>query len=278
MADSLQKKVERAIKLIQAAGKIAKEHRQPLEVGYSGGKDSDVILELTKMSGVDYVAIYHNTTIDPSGTIKHAEQNGAVIVRPKETFFQLIAKKGNPSRFSRFCCKYLKEHKTYDYVVLGIRREESKKRAERYKEPEQCRVYSKTEKVRQYFHILDWSAEDVLCFIKERKIKLHPLYYTNDGDVDVTRRLGCLCCPLQGRRSRIQAFQKYPNMVKAYIRALSKFRATHPNSKAILSHTDVYAQFVHDVFYSDNQSGWVAMNNGILPPPYIKIFWRTFSI
>ena len=69
MTDELQRKVDRAVKLIQAAGKVAKEHGQPLEICYSGGKDSDVILELAKMSGIKYRAIYKNTTIDPPGTI-----------------------------------------------------------------------------------------------------------------------------------------------------------------------------------------------------------------
>ena len=65
MTNELQRKVDRAVKLIQAAGKVAKEHGQPLEVCYSGGKDSDVILELARMSGVDIRPIYKNTTIDP---------------------------------------------------------------------------------------------------------------------------------------------------------------------------------------------------------------------
>ena len=72
MTDELQRKVDRSVKLIQAAGKVAKEHGQPLEICYSGGKDSDVILELARMSGVEYRAIYKNTTIDPPGTIAHA--------------------------------------------------------------------------------------------------------------------------------------------------------------------------------------------------------------
>ena len=76
MTDELKKKVERSVKLIQSAGKVAKEHGQPLEICYSGGKDSDVILELAKMSGVDYRAIYKNTTIDPPGTIAHVKANG----------------------------------------------------------------------------------------------------------------------------------------------------------------------------------------------------------
>ena len=46
MTEELQKKVNRAVKLIQSAGADG----QTVEVAYSGGKDSDVILELTKMS------------------------------------------------------------------------------------------------------------------------------------------------------------------------------------------------------------------------------------
>ena len=45
----------------------------PIEVSYSGGKDSDVILELAKMAGIPFEAIYKQTTIDPPGTTKHAK-------------------------------------------------------------------------------------------------------------------------------------------------------------------------------------------------------------
>lgn len=219
MEENLKKKVERAIKLIQSASKIASENGCPeIEVAYSGGKDSDVILELTKMSGVSYRAIYKNTTVDPAGTIKHAKDNGVEIARPKVSFREVLAKTGIVSRFRRSCCMYLKEYKILDYQILGIRADESKKRAERYKEPEMCRVYSKNSKARQYFPILDWTKQDVLEFIEDRGIKLHSLYYDEQGNVDVNRRLGCLCCPMQSQKSRIADFKEHPNMVKMYIR------------------------------------------------------------
>ena len=138
MREELQNKVERAVKLLQSAGKIAKEHGQPLEVAYSGGKDSDIILELTRMAGVEYRAIYKNTTIDPPQTIRHAKEMGAEMMRPAKTFRELIAIHGFPTRVRRLCCSYLKEYKVLDYCVIGVRREESRKRAERYKEPEVC--------------------------------------------------------------------------------------------------------------------------------------------
>ena len=245
MTDELQRKVDRAVKLIQQAGRDAIP-----EVAYSGGKDSDVILELARMSGIEFRAIYRNTTIDPPGTIAHVKANGVEILRPKQTFFQLIEQNGFPNRFMRFCCRYLKEYKVLDRCIMGVRKAESTKRAARYSEPTECRFYgSKKEHVEAFYPILDWSDQDVVDFIEARGIKVHALYYREDGTIDPKRRLGCMCCPLAGHRVRIEYFKRYPNMVKAYIRAGQKFRDTHPDAKSIKTNPTVYQQFVRDVFF-----------------------------
>ena len=109
MRKELQKKVDFAIKLLQSIPQDG-----DIELSYSGGKDSDVILELAKMAGIPYRAIYKNTTIDPSGTIAHAKEMGAEVIHPKESFFQLIGEKGFPTRISRWCCSVLKEYKVCD--------------------------------------------------------------------------------------------------------------------------------------------------------------------
>ena len=217
MRKELQKKVDFAIKLLQSIP----TDDGPIELSYSSGKDSDVILELAKMAGIPYRAIYKNTTIDPSGTISHAKEMGAEVITPKKTFFQLIGEKGSPTRVSRWCCSVLKEYKVCDRAIQGIRRSESTKRAERYKEPEVCRVYSAKEKVKVYLPILEWTDEDVAEFIKERNIKCHPLYYRG-GEFDVTKRLGCMGCPIQSRRKMIQEFKDNPKLLKAWIRAGQK--------------------------------------------------------
>lgn len=248
MREELQRKVNFAIKLLQSAEKMAAKVNQPVEIAYSGGKDSDVILELAKMSGINYRAIYKCTTIDPAGTIKHAEDNGVEIMRPKETFAQLIWRKGFPSRRARFCCEALKEYKVLDYAVIGVRREESPKRAERYKEPEMCRVYSKKSKVRQYYPILEWTKEDIIEFIEERGIQCHPLYYDEDGTFHVERRLGCMGCPLMSHRLRIENFKQHPRMVRLYIRAEKKYWDSHPNLKIREYLNNGYEWFVLQVF------------------------------
>ena len=246
MTEELQKKVDRAIRLIQAAGKIAKEHGQRLEICYSGGKDSDVILELARMSGIDYRAIYKNTTIDPPGTIRHAQENGVEMARPKMSFREIIEKRGIPGRLRRFCCEILKEYKISDYAVVGVRKDESTARAKRYDEPEQCRVYNSKEKARLYYPLLDFTASDIEAFISERGIKCHPLYYDEQGRFHVERRLGCMGCPLVTPKRRIEEFKQHPGMVRLYVKAAQRFFDNHPDSKMRA--------------YIDNAAEWFVMS------------------
>lgn len=254
----LQKKVSQAVKLLQVCYKAAGE---PLEIAYSGGKDSDVILELAKMSGIEYRAIYKCTTIDPPGTIKHAKENGVEIRRPKESFFSLMTKHGFPNRFTRFCCSVLKEYKILDNCVIGIRKCESVNRAKRYTEPTECRIYGKKNHVNAIYPILDWSDEDELEFIKERGIKLHPLYYSEDGSIDITKRLGCMCCPLMYYKKRLEAFKQYPGMVKAYLRCGEEYLKSHPESKLAKQNSDVYEYFVANAFFK-NYKDFVKATSG----------------
>ena len=177
--EAYKKKVDRAVKLIRSS-----VGDDVVEVSYSGGKDSDVILELVKMAGVKYRAIYKNTTIDPPGTIAHVLSKGVEVMRPEISFFKLIEKKGFPTRRARFCCEKLKEYKVLDKAVQGIRRCESSARSKRYsiEDPAICRIYgSKKNHVNVILPILDWTDEDVALFVSERNIHCHPLYYDRGG-------------------------------------------------------------------------------------------------
>lgn len=276
MNKELEKKVGQAVKLLQVCYKAAGE---PLEVAYSGGKDSDVILELAKMSEIEYRAVYKNTTIDPPGTIKHVKENGVEIRRPKESFFSLMSKKGFPSRTRRFCCSVLKEYKILDNCVIGIRRCESVKRAKMYSEPTECRGSGKNH-VNAIYPILDWSDEDELEFIEERGIKLHPLYYREDGSIDITKRLGCMCCPLKYYKKRLQEFKQHPGMVKAYLRCGNEFFKSHSETK-IKRFSDVFECFVAYTFF-DRYKDFVKMNlgGGIFSdkPDYKKLIEDYFNI
>ena len=267
MRPELEEKVERAIRLLQSIPQDG-----DIELSYSGGKDSDVILELAKMAGIPYRAIYKATTIDPPQTIAHAREMGAEVIHPKKTFFQLVSKSGFPSRFQRFCCSALKEYKIYDRAIQGIRRSESRKRAENYKEPEICRVYSAKEKVKVYLPILEWTNQDVEEFIKERNIKCHPLYYRR-GQFDVTQRLGCMGCPLASRKKRIQEFMENPKLLKAWIRAGQKRYTSekYQNGKAKHKFKDAF-EVMGYMLYCDNIEDFKEKTYGL----FGEFDWKEF--
>lgn len=254
----LQRKIDFAIKLLQSIPQDG-----PIELSYSGGKDSDVILELAKMSGIPFEAIYKNTTIDPPGTIAHCKANGVTIIPPKKTFLQLVEQKGQPSRFARFCCEVLKEYKVYDRAIQGIRRCESVKRSKLYKEPEMCRVYNAKEKVRVYLPILEWTNEDVLTFIKDRGIKCAPTYYDENEIFHVERRLGCIGCPLKQDKGKAD-FRKYPKLLKAILKAKQKFYDTHPNAGGLFERNVYNQSFFH--FFCESKDEYVSKITGGLFP------------
>lgn len=272
MSKTLKQKVDTAIKLLktaeqQAATKESKmvEVNTPawntdgghntlidnnlVEISYSGGKDSDVILRLAQMAGIKHITIHKRTTIDPAGTVQHAIDNGAVVLEPKHTFFELIRMNGFPSRFARFCCRYLKEYKVLDTAVQGVRTSESVKRAKRYKEPVECRLYgSKKEKVEVFYPILDWTDDDVKEFVEQQGVQCHKLYYDKNGCFNPNNRLGCICCPLKSVNKLREDFANHPGFVKAYIRLGKEWLESHKESSTYKKFGNTYNLFLNNVF------------------------------
>ncbi|MDB0761567.1 phosphoadenosine phosphosulfate reductase family protein [Phocaeicola vulgatus] len=102
-----------------------------LSLGFSGGKDSVVILDLAERAGIKYNAIYANTTVDPPGTISFIKRHypQVRIIHPEKSFFQLVEEKGLPSRLRRFCCERLKErYGIGKRSIEGMRAAESRNR------------------------------------------------------------------------------------------------------------------------------------------------------
>lgn len=261
MKNDLYKKVYSSIKFLQA---IDKNVEGPIALGYSGGKDSDVILHLCKMAGISVMPFYHNTTIDPPGVIRHCKENNVKILQPEISFFKLIELKGVPTRFARFCCSALKEKKIADHIILGIRRVESVKRTKIYKEPVHCRFFSKKEKTQQILPILDWTNENVLEFVKSENISLHPIYSEN-GVIDVRKRLGCIGCPLASINKRRAEFLRYPKMLDLWIRHYSVYyyRMQDRNSKSVSHFRNPYERFISDLFFYRLRD-YIAYREGLL--------------
>ena len=263
----LQKKVTSAIKLLRSIPTTD----GPVEVCFSGGKDSEVILELVKMAGIPYRAIYKNTSIDPPGTIAHCKSKGVEIFRPKINFFDLVKRKGPPTMRARFCCEALKEYKVLDRAVQGIRRSESSARSKRYKEPTICRLYgSKNNCTEVFLPILEWTDKDVADFIRERGIKCHPLYYDEQGNFHLERRLGCIGCPMKSDRGKA-GFLAYPRLLKQLIRSAQIYLDTHPHVNAVLKFdNNAYNIVFHNLFFDSYEKYYNAVTGGLFPEEAIN--------
>lgn len=272
---TFERKIDFAIKLLRSIPQDG-----PIEISYSGGKDSDVILRLAQMAGIPHEAIYKQTSIDPPGTTAHAKAMGATIIRPKKTFLQLVEERGLPTRFYRFCCRELKEYKIHDRAVQGIRRCESVKRLKRYKEPEECRVYSKTQKVRVYLPILEWTDEDVAMFIDEQKITCAPIYYDKNGRFCVDRRLGCIACPLQSRKKLIESYKTYPKFLREEIKAVGKYQTSKPEVTSAIRFGNPYNQLFYHIFcdsmeeYKNFIGGGLFPENAIDAKKYLENYFK----
>lgn len=228
---------------------VAKLINGELWLAYSGGKDSEVCLHLMKKAKINFRVYYNSTGIDQPGTLPWVKRIPDIVIhRPEKTFYQLIEHRGLPSTFQRFCCAILKEKKKHDFIVTGVRRDESKRRADKYQEPEACMVDKWGRVSKAYLPILNWTKADLKHYIEEEQIQCHPIYYDKDGHFHVECRLGCLGCPLPYDRG-YKDFKQYPKLVRAWTRSLSIYRLTRRKpQKSVFDYRNEYETFYNNLF------------------------------
>lgn len=141
-------KEQKAIERIKMASEMSLHHYgKPLVCTYSGGKDSDVMLELFKRSGIPFEVHNSHTTADAPQTVYHIrrvfrrlELQGIPCEIEMPTFrgkrismWKLIPlKQMPPTRMVRYCCSVLKETGCQNrYIATGVRWDESTQRATR---------------------------------------------------------------------------------------------------------------------------------------------------
>ncbi|HAK87609.1 MAG: hypothetical protein A2X55_08800 [Nitrospirae bacterium GWB2_47_37] len=213
---------------INEAIDFLREHEPPegYDVRFSGGKDSIVMYDIVKKSGVKYIVHYNFTTIDPPEVTRFMLTNYPEIkwLRPKKTFFQYMLSAGLPTKKKRWCCDKLK-HRVHPRggpkrIIVGIRSEESPKRAQRGRI-----VWNKDSRKMQYCPIFHFDEDEVWEYIESNNLSYPDLYNQTGGNF---KRLGCVVCPflcrsggiLQRHKERWPRFyEKFEKTVEVYFRS-----------------------------------------------------------
>ncbi len=267
--------VQATIKKIYDTYKRYRNKVDIFHVSYSGGKDSEVTLDLVQRAipHHDFVVIFGDTGMEFPDTYKavsHAQE------KCKEMGIQFyIAKShikpekswrifGPPSTTIRWCCSV---HKTAPQLLklreilastdvkemsfVGIRGDESQKRSEytytssgmKHKGQYSCNP------------ILDWSSAEVYLYLFSYKLYINNAYKIGNS------RAGCLVCPMSGEKPDFMRRTSYPEEVDRLIDIIKEVNTTKLETEA-------------DMFRYYNIGGWKVRKNGrdlnCLPERYVE--------
>lgn len=242
-----------AIARLQEASKMSlKVYGLPIVVTVSGGKDSSVCVALAQRAGIPFELLHNHTTADAPETVRfirdefqRMEASGIqctvdfpVYKGSRTSMWQLIPQKMMPpTRIARYCCSILKEQGGRGrFITTGVRWEESQKRQATRGIFEALPSNMKNKVIlnndnndrRRLFEtcvpkgkrvcnpIIDWTEKEVWDYIDSEHIPVNPLYRCG------FRRVGCVGCPMAGKRGRQREFARYPLFRRNYIQAFER--------------------------------------------------------
>lgn len=134
----LWRKMEHSIELLQKAERLALTYDKEdgFYLAFSMGKDSQALYHMAELAGVKFKGHINWTSVDPPQVIRFKRKHYPEVVehKPKKSIYDLAIDRGIlPSMRIRWCCADLKESAGAGKVTLiGIRKEESTRRAKRH--------------------------------------------------------------------------------------------------------------------------------------------------
>ena len=246
-------KVDMAIKRLQTASEMSLQaYGLPLIITDSGGKDSSVLVDLAIKAKIPIEIQHSHTTADAPETVyfvrekfKRLEADGYKVQinkprykgEPTSMWSLIPLKLMPPTRLVRYCCDVLKEQGGKERMIAtGVRWAESISRStnrgiyetigtkrgnyiilandndDRRQLFENCKLKAK----RVVNPIIDWTDTDVWEYIRSENIPHNPLYDCG------WERVGCIGCPMAGRKGRLFEFAQYPKYENQYRLAFAR--------------------------------------------------------
>lgn len=236
-----QEEIEQtAIERIRKFARIADMMGFDIAIGFSGGKDSQVVYDLCNRAGIPFKA-YFNHSFESPTTLKFIRDHYPEVIWRREYkfgFIENISKNHGsllPTVTCAYCCDNYKHNPKYvdKCSIIGVRKAESYKRSTRttisvknktemkrnksviseyFKE--ECQSVG-TASVIQLLPIVDWNHSDVWDYMKAHDLPVNPEYNT-------TKRVGCIVCPKANFNSNYIGLLRYPKLIDAFILARNR--------------------------------------------------------
>ena len=232
---------------------------------FSGGKDSQALFHIVKMSGVKFKTYMSLTSVDPGDVIRFVKTEYPSVIRqkPKMSIFQKAVEMGIlPTMRVRWCCAEFKESAGAGKVTLiGIRKEESARRAKRHEVEVSSKKFSgnldefeqwsveeigrkQKRKSKRKINEDEFSVNtdnEVRCINGKDSILISPIFDWTEKDVwyflnniikaphcklydEGYTRLGCILCPMSQPKQKLKEMQRFPHVKRNWIEAIKKIR------------------------------------------------------
>lgn len=188
-----------------------------VNVSFSGGKDSTVVLEIARRAGIED-AYSVNTGLEFPETLEFVRSMEVEEIRCTADFWKALKTRGLPTKDDRWCCEMLKLEPVKQRLgpggpcitVQGNRAYESFARsnlpavAPNPYFPDQVNISP----------ILNWRALEVFLYIWWRELPCNPLYEMG------FERVGCWICPAMLESELERTRELYPDLVSRWMEAL----------------------------------------------------------
>ena len=263
---TLVRKLEHSVELLRKAERLAYSY-DPQDyywMAFSGGKDSQALYHVAKLAGVKFKAHMNLTSVDPPEVIQFVKKQypDVELIKPKDSIFNIaIRKQILPTMRVRWCCAEYKENAGAGKVTLiGIRHEESSRRAKRNEVEIDSRKFSGTlDELEEYREqrnskprrgrnakqipttIVNAKGERVLgCINGKESLLISPIIYWTEKDVwtflnalevahcslydEGWRRIGCIGCPMSSAKHKREEDKRWPHVKRNWIRAIKTIR------------------------------------------------------